>query len=86
MAGMLDDEHSLRFDVATSSLTNLVAAAKQSSAGTVPPEKLFEVLQMLQLSIGRSERPIIKDNQRWTEDALIDVLLKGTAAPVLDHP
>lgn len=86
MAGMLEDEYPLRFDVATSSLTSLVSAAKETAARVVPPDKLFEVLQKLQLSIARSERAIIKDNQRRTEEALVDILLKGTAAPVIPHP
>lgn len=82
MAGVLEDEAPLRFDVATSLLKSLLATAKQSPSGQVLPEAIFEVLQKLQLSISRTERAIIKAHQRRAEDALVDIILKGTAAPV----
>lgn len=82
MAGVLEDEAPLRFDVATSALASLVVSAKKGASSQVPPESLFEILQKLQLSISRTERSIIKEHQRRTEDALADILLKGTAAPV----
>ena len=85
MAGVLGDEAPLRFDVATSSLTSLIARAKQSASGRIPPRGLFEVLQKLQLSINRTERSIIWDHQRRAEDALLDIIRAGTDAPASHH-
>lgn len=86
MAGVLGDEAPLGFDEATTALVSLVTAAKLGTSGRVPPADLFEILQKLQLSIGRAERTVIKEHQRQTEDALVEILLKGTAAPVGSPP
>lgn len=82
MGGVLEDEAPQLFDVATNTLVQLVSSAKSQGTGVVAPSDLFEVLQKLQLSIGLSERGLVKEHQRRAEDALVEVLLKGTAGPV----
>ena len=49
----------------------------------VDPVAATELLQKLAVTIGSSASGIIREYQRRCEDALADILLRGTAPPVL---
>ena len=86
MAGVFEDEDAgdpKVFAAWASQLCDLVASSKGSpDGGRVAAEAVFELLQNMAAAISRAERPVVREHQRRVEDALIDVLLSGTAPPV----
>lgn len=60
----------------------LLVGQTRGSKQSVDPVAAIELLQKLQVTIESSDKARIREYQRRCEDALEDVLLKGTAPPV----
>lgn len=76
----VDEEEVLGFHIWVAELELLVGNAK--GARRADPVYCFELLQKLLVTIERTEKPRLKEYQRRCEDALAEILLKGTAPPV----
>ncbi|KAK9820084.1 hypothetical protein WJX72_005985 [[Myrmecia] bisecta] len=76
----VDEEEALPFHIWVAELELLTGNAK--GPRKVDPVACFELLQKLLVTIDRTERVKLKEYQRRCEDALMEILLKGTAPPV----